>query len=72
MGLSGPRRSAAHDAPWRCVRAVAHRCVCIGRKCGAIGQVVWLSMCKRGRCFCSDLSKMAHALGSHTGQARTP
>eukprot|EP00965_Chrysotila_dentata_P058394 1936828-Pleurochrysis_carterae.AAC.1 len=50
MGLSGPRRSAAHDAPWRCVRAVAHRCVCIGRKRGAIGQVVWLSMCKRGRC----------------------
>eukprot|EP00965_Chrysotila_dentata_P254506 6211897-Pleurochrysis_carterae.AAC.4 len=44
----------------------------IGRKCDVIGQVVWLSMCERGRCICSDNREMAHALGRHTGQARTP
>eukprot|EP00965_Chrysotila_dentata_P035406 1178004-Pleurochrysis_carterae.AAC.3 len=36
---------------------------CIGSKCGVISQVVWLSMCEHGRCVCSDIRQMAHALG---------
>eukprot|EP00965_Chrysotila_dentata_P260077 6213775-Pleurochrysis_carterae.AAC.3 len=44
---------------------------CIGRKCGVIGQVVWLSMCERGRCICSNIRHLAHSIGRHTGQART-
>eukprot|EP00965_Chrysotila_dentata_P223428 6193566-Pleurochrysis_carterae.AAC.2 len=31
----------------------------------------WLRMCKRGRCICSDIRQLAHALGRRTGQART-
>eukprot|EP00965_Chrysotila_dentata_P123960 4097134-Pleurochrysis_carterae.AAC.1 len=38
----------------------------IGRKCGVIGQLVWLSMCERGRCICSDIRQMVHALDRHT------
>eukprot|EP00965_Chrysotila_dentata_P212040 6186792-Pleurochrysis_carterae.AAC.1 len=45
---------------------------CIGRKCGFMGQVVWLSMCESGKCICSDIRQMAHVLGRHTRQARTP
>eukprot|EP00965_Chrysotila_dentata_P256699 6212633-Pleurochrysis_carterae.AAC.2 len=46
---------------------------CIGRKCGVIGQVMWLTMCDHGRSICSDdIRQMAHALSRHTWQARTP
>eukprot|EP00965_Chrysotila_dentata_P195421 6176980-Pleurochrysis_carterae.AAC.3 len=48
---------------------------CIGRKCGGIGQVVWLSIMRLhagSRCICRDIGQMAHVLGRYTEQARTP